>query len=298
MKTQTKADLALLMVTIFWGASCLLLKLGLEDIQAFNLIAVRFICAFILAAAIFYKRLMKVDRKVIGYAAILSGLLFSVQVSMTYGVKYTTVSNAGFLTCLAGIFVPIILFTVLKQKVERKVILSVFMAALGVYMITIKGQYQFNIGDILCVLCSFAFAAYIIVTDKLTKGVDSLSLGILQLGFVGLYGGVFSIFLEQPKFPATPTSWGAILALSVFCTAFAFIAQTIAQKHTSPTHTGLIFTLEPVFTAIFAFAFLNEVLTKAAYFGGGILLLSILLVELDMKPFAQRYFVQSDEPIE
>lgn len=283
MKISMKADLALLVVTMFWGASCILMKIGLGGIQELNLISIRFLCAFMLAGGVFYKRILKVDRKALGYSAVLGLVLFLVQMFMTYGVKYTTTSNAGFLTCLAGVFVPLICYFVFKQPLEKKVLISISLATAGVFLLTMNARFQFNIGDILCILCSFAFAGHIIITGKLTNKMDSITLGVLQLGFVGLYGSIFAVLFGEPKLPETWSSWGAILALSVFCTAFAFIVQTVAQKYTTSTHTGLIFTLEPAFTAIFSYLFFHEVLSPRGYIGAGILLLSIVLVELDFE---------------
>lgn len=277
-----QADLMLLMVTIFWGTSCLLTKIGLGGIGEFNLIALRFVIAFTLAAIVFRRKVMTADRKTIKYSAIMSVILFTEFIFMTFGVKYTTVSNAGFLTCLAGVFVPLIAFVFLRQKPERKVLICICLTAIGIYLLTVNAKITFNIGDLLCTLCSVTFAVHILVIGKFTREVDSVSLGVIQLGFVGIYGLVFSFLFEHPMLPQTPATWLVVLSLSVLCTAVAFIAQTVAQKYTSPVHTGLIFSLEPVFTAVTAFLFANEVLPLKGYFGGLLMVISILYVEVDL----------------
>ena len=81
MKLQLKADLMLLLVTFFWGASILLTKLGLDGIEEYNLIALRFIIAFLLSGLIFYKHLFKIDFKTVKYAFILASVLFIVTFS-------------------------------------------------------------------------------------------------------------------------------------------------------------------------------------------------------------------------
>jgi drug/metabolite transporter (DMT)-like permease len=285
MKVELKADLCLILVTMFWGISCLLTKIGLGGIQEFNLIALRFVIAFLVSAFVFNKKLRNIDLITLKYSAITGTLLFTILTFMTFGVKYTSVSNAGFLTCLEGIFVPILLFVFLKQKQEPKVWVAVCLAFMGVYLLTIhgiQGTISFNIGDFFCVLCSLGFAVFILVTDRLTKKVDSLSLGILQLGFVGIYSLIFSFALESPILPATTQSWLVVLALSLLCSAFGFITMPIAQQHTSPTHTGIIFCLEPAFAAFFAFIFLKEILSPRGYLGAFLLIASILLVEVDI----------------
>lgn len=124
----------------------------------------------------------------------------------------------------------------------------------------------------------------------MTKHVNSITLGVVQLGFVGLFSLIFSMFMETPKLPDTVESWFSILALSIFCTAIAFIVQVIAQQYTSPTHTGLIFSLEPVFSAGFAFFFTGETLTFKGYLGAVLILLSVLITELDFKSLLKQNY--------
>jgi drug/metabolite transporter (DMT)-like permease len=288
MKTYLKADLMLLMITIFWGTSCLLTKFGLGEIREFNLIALRFIMAFVLSSAVFWKKIRHVDRRTVRYAAILSAILFTVYVAMTFGVKLTSVSSAGFLTCLAGVFIPILSYIFFKQKQEKRVLVSICMTLIGIILLTVNEGIIFNLGDLFCTLCSLAYAVHIIVTGKLTVKVDSVLLGVMQLGFVGVYALIFSFIFESPALPATVPSWLIVVTLSVFCTAIAFIVQTVAQKYTSPVHTGLIFSLEPVFTAIVAFLFAGEILPLKGYFGGFLMVIGVMLVEIDFKALLKK----------
>lgn len=283
MKTQLKADLALIVITLFWGVSNVLTKIGLGDISEFNLIALRFVIAFVVSAAVFWKRIKLVDVKTIRYAAILATILFAVFALMTFGLRQTTASNAGFLTALASIFIPIFTFVFQKQKLKLKVLLSIVLALTGVALMSLSSEFHLNTGDILCLLCSISYAVHIIVTGEYTNRVDSVSLGVWQLGFVGIYALVASFLFEVPVLPSGALSWSIVLILSVFCTAAAFIVQTVAQKYTTPIHTGLIFTLEPVFGAIFAYFMLHEILSPRGYVGAVLMIISILLVELDFK---------------
>ncbi|CAI8996321.1 MULTISPECIES: DMT family transporter [Bacillus] len=283
MKIQLKADLMLLMVAFFWGASILLTKVGLNYMQEYNLISLRFIIAFLLSGIVFYKHLNKIDFRTIKYAFILAAILFIVYIFATFGTKYTSVSNAGFLMSLTVIFIPVLSSIFLKQRPEKKVILGVVLTIVGIGLLTLNSQLKIGYGDILCILCALFYAVHIIITGTITKKVNSISLGVLQLGFVGLFSIIFSMFMENPKLPSTVESWFSILVLSIFCTGMAFIVQIIAQKYTSPTHTGLIFSLEPVFSAGFAFFFTGETLTVKGYLGATLILLSVVIAELDFK---------------
>lgn len=283
MSNQLKANLMLLIVTIFWGSSYLFMKMGLVSIPEFNLITLRFGISFLLAGIVFYRRLLKTDFKTIKYAFILGSLLFSVFASITYGVKTTSASNAGFLVSLTVIFVPLLQAVLYKTVPEKRIILGVSLALTGIGFLTLNHQLKISVGDLLCILGALFYAIHIIVTGKLTKNVDSITLGVLQLGFTGAWGLLFSLFLETPQLPRTTEAWTAVLVLGVLCSAIGFVTQTIAQKYTTPTHTGLLFSLEPVFAAIFAFAFAEEILTIKGYIGAGLVLVGVFTAEIDFK---------------
>lgn len=283
MNRQLRADLMLLIITVFWGASYMLTKIGLETLQPFNLTALRFIIAFIVSAAVFYKRVLRADMKVIKYSLILGAILFSVFISMSFGLKSTSASNAGFLISLSVVLIPILSYIFLKQKIEKKVIAGVCLAIIGIALLTLNSELRISSGDLLCILCALLFAAHVVVTGVYTQKVDSVALGVLQLGFVGLFSMVFSVFTEAVRLPGDSTSWFAVLSLSILCTAVGYIIQTTAQQYTSATHTGLILSMEPVFSAIFAYAFLGEILAPKGYMGAVILLTGVLIAELNFK---------------
>lgn len=283
MSRQSRADLMLMMITVFWGASYMLTKLALDVLQPFNLTAVRFLLAFIVSAAVFYKHILKADKETIKYSLILAVILLFVFISMTFGLQYTTVSNSGFLVSLSVVFIPILASVFLKQRIERKVLIGVCIAPIGIALLTLNSELSINSGDILCIICAVLFAAHVVATGVFTQKVDSIALGVLQLGFVGLLSLVVSVFTENVMLPNTAVSWTAILSLSILCTAVGYIVQTTAQQYTSATHTGLILSLEPVFSAVFAYMVLGELLTVKGYAGAAILLFSVLIAEVDFK---------------
>src|SRR5699024_4522028 len=129
------------------------------------------------------------------------------------------------------------------------------------------------------------YAMHIIVTGKVAKHVDSINLGVIQLGFAGAFGFILSAIFEKQKLPSTTEAWIAILALGILCSAIGFIVQTISQHYPSPPRTRLFFSLEPVFAALFAFTFAVEVLSVQIYFGAALILIGILATKLDFKMF-------------
>ncbi|MFJ8267300.1 DMT family transporter [Peribacillus asahii] len=285
---QLKADFTMLIVTMFWGSSYLFMKMGLESIQGFNLVALRFGIAFILAGLLFYKRFVRVDFRTIKYGLLLGTILFSAISVVTIGVKSTSASNAGFLFSLTVVFVPLLLAGLFREKLEKRIVFGVGFSIIGIALLTLNNGLTISSGDFLIILGALLYAVYIIVTDKVTKNSDSIMLGVLQLGFTGAWGLLFSSIFETPHLPTTTESWVSILILGIICSAFGFIGQTVAQKYTTPTHTGLIFSLEPVFAALFAFIFAGEVLAERGYLGASLVLIGILISKIDFNKILMR----------
>lgn len=285
MKTSLKADTSLLIITIFWGSSYLLMKIGLGGLGTFDLIALRFSIAFIILAAIFFKKLKTtISKKLMKSSAILGGLLFVGFVFMVLGLKYTSTDDASFLTCLSGIFIPIISFICFKQKLKLKVIISIIIVFIGVYLLTMTGgTLSLNLGDILCLISCAILSFQIIITNKLNKDVDALSLGIFQIGFSALFSVIFTALFGALQLPTTGTSWFVIITLSILCTAIPYVVQTISLKYSSPVHAGIIYSLQPVFSAIFVLIFTGVGLTTQGYIGALLMVISIIIVELDFQ---------------
>ena len=275
----------LVLVAFFWGSSCPFTKIALEDLDEFNLIAIRFLIGFALAALFLFRKL-KTDIKTIGYAAAISLNYFCVLALMTFGVRYTTASRAGFLTCLACVFVPMICVLFFRAKLERKIVFCSVTTLIGIYLLTMGGEFGgigINLGDILCTLCSLFFAIHIMLISFAVKRVDAITLAAWQMGFVSVYNIIASFIFESPHLPTTGFSWLNVFWLGAICSVSAAILQNTAQKHTSETHAGIIFTLEPVFAMIISYYFLSELLTFWGYIGAAILLASIVLLELRWK---------------
>ncbi|HQA47610.1 MAG TPA: DMT family transporter, partial [Bacillota bacterium] len=157
MTRQAKADLMLMMITVFWGSSYVLTKVGLGTLGPFSLTALRFIIAFGVSAPVFGRNIIDADKKTYKYAFILAVILFAVFMSMTFGLEHTSASNAGFLVSLSVVFIPIISFLVLKQRIEKKAIVGVCLAVIGIALLTLDTRLQVNPGDILCLLCALLF---------------------------------------------------------------------------------------------------------------------------------------------
>lgn len=284
-KKQLQADVALGFVCLAWGFSYLWVDTALREVSPLTLNFYRFGGAFLITAIFAFKKLIKVNLKTIKYSILLGSVLFSVFLCSTYGVKNTSVSNAGFLCGLTSITTPIFAYIYKGEKQSKKFILAVVMSVIGMGLLTLNEEFSMAWGDILCIITSFLYGVHLVLTEKAVSDeeVDAFQVGIMQQGVVGIYALAISLVLGEFTFPKTFEVSYTVVLLAVLCTGFAFVAQSIAQKYTTASHAGLIFALEPLFAGIVAFAILGEVLSVRAYIGAALLILSIFVMELDLK---------------
>ena len=284
----------LVLVTLCWGISYYLMDLALTDMDPFTLNAHRFLGAFAVAGLLSYKKVKDVNRITLKYSLLVGAALVFVYIGATFGVKYTTLSNSGFLCALTVVFTPLIAWVFLRQKLDRKMTLSVVICFIGIALLTLKDDFSINLGnlkgDLLCIICAVAYAIDLLLTEKAVshKEVDAYQLGVFQLGVTGLCNLILAIIVETPHFPTTGNVWGAVIFLFIFCTGVAFVVQPVAQQYTSASHVGVIFALEPVFAGIVAFALAGEVLSPKSYFGAVLMIASIFIMEIDFSRFFSR----------
>ena len=293
-KKQMQADLMLILVTLCWGVSYYLMDLSLADMDPFTLNAHRFLGAFFIAAAISWKKVKTVNKTTLKYSVLVGIALVFVYIGATFGVKYTSLSNSGFLCAMTVVFTPMISRVVLKEKQDRKVVIAVLMCFVGIALLTLKDDFSINMGnlkgDLLCLMCAFAYAIDLLLTEKAVshEEVDAYQLGVFQLGVTGVCNLILAFITEQPHLPSTPSIWGAVLFLAIFCTGVAFVVQPVAQQYTTAAHTGVIFALEPVFAAVVAVIFAHEILTLKSYFGAFLMVASVIVMEIDFGSFRKK----------
>lgn len=283
MTKQLKADLALLAVTVCWGASFILSKNTLATLAPYNFLAIRFIIASAISALFFYKNILKLDKATLKYGVLIGSILFTAYAFNTIGLNYTTASKSAFITGFSVVLVPVISALFLKKIPERDAVIGVVMALFGLGFLTLNGNLSLNMGDLLTLCSTLAFAMHIITVGKYTSKVDSISLAIVQIATVGFLSLIMTLTTETLVIPKGSDVWVNLLILSLVCTSGAFIVQNAAQKHTSPTHTALIYTGEPVFAAIFAYFISGEALTKRGLLGAALILTGMLVAEVDFK---------------
>ena len=288
MSKKLKADIILLMITVVWGASFPLMKIVLEYIPAYAYLSLRFLSAALVLIILFHKNFRKINIHTLLCGSIIGLFMFGGMAFQVVGLYTTSASNSGFITGLNVVIVPIIAAILLKKKPDRASFIGVVIAFVGLFFISGGLNFSFNYGDFLTFLCAICWAFQIILIDKFTQTEDAPLLAIIQVAFVGIASSGLWLTVDAGK-PVEINGIVVIILLftAVLGSALAFGGQTIAQKDTTPTHTALILTAEPVFAAIFAMIIPNalgvtELPTLAKAIGCLLILSGMVVSELKL----------------
>lgn len=290
MNRQLLADFSLLTVAFIWGVTFVLVQNAISFLPPLTFNAVRFIAASLflyLILAVFYReQLQAITGKLLGAGIVLGIWLFCGYAFQTIGLLYTTTSKAGFITGLSVVLVPVLGVVFLKQIPKIPTIIGIVVATTGLYLLTLGESYTINLGDFLVLLCAVSFALQIIFTGKYAPNFSALPLALVQISVVGLLSLIGALFFEDwgKAFDAeiignTQVLW-ALIITAVPATAVAFLVQTKSQKFTTPTRVALIFAMEPVFAALAAFLWTDEVLGSKAIAGCVGIFIGMILAEL------------------
>ena len=276
--SRRQAELLLAAVILTRSTGYLFSKAGIESLGVFNLLAARFLLAFALLAIIFFGKFKGVKPCDIMRGAVLGGVFALVMALELIALKTTDTSTASFLENTAIIFVPLIEAWLLRRAPERTALISAAAAVAGVALLTLgSGGFGFTSGELYCLCAALLYALAIIITDRFSRRGDGLMMGIMQVGFIGIYALAASFIFEAPRLPSGGTEWGVILVLAIVCTCVGFTFQPVAQAHLSSECSGLFCALSPVFASLLGVVFLGEPVTLQGVFGSALILFSLYI---------------------
>lgn len=278
--SRGSANLLLALCTMFWGMSYVMNKIAGAGVPPLEVMAIRYTLAGLLCVPLFRRRLARATARTWRYGIILGLIAFVSSLGIFYGLLVTEASTAAFLTSTAFVFVPLLQTLRHRQLPEPVILLCTGMAAVGIALLSLKDGLHLSAGALLCLAGGVLYAVFIILTDDYAHKEDGIVLGVIQIIVMSVMGILCTILLADPVMPQGFAEWGAILCLTLFCSAFAFIAQPFAQAFTTPENTAVIFSMEPVFGSFYAFLILGEWLSLQGIFGACLVLASVLIVSL------------------
>lgn len=274
----------LVLTTFFWGATFVVVKDAVNQVDVFIFLAQRFLAAAFILLVLWPVLRRPFDCKTGLKGIILGIMLFGGFAFQTLALLYTSASNTAFLTGLNVVFVPIIWAVIFRKTIARQSIIGAVLAFSGLYLLCATGSdWSFNKGDVLGITCAVFIAVHIIYTGKYARECDVYWLTTIQLGVIGVLSLIITLVTGQDAFVWYPEIKNALIICVLFATIFAFLVQTGMQQFISPSSTALIFCLEPVFAAVCAFFLIDENLGLKGLAGAVLILLGMILSEIKLK---------------
>ncbi len=279
-----KAELMLLFVTLTWGLSFPLLKILLQYVSPFMLVASRFTLTLIFFVIIYGRSFEISDFNLWKTGLILGVLLFLGYTLQTLGLIYTTASKSAFITGINLIFIPFIQYLVLRIKPGIFNVIGAILVMAGLYIFTGTHLGPPNIGDILTIFCAVCFAVHIVLLSKFSETTDFLPLAFGQFSAMAVLSILSTLFLDTPifgemKFEMNAMTITSFLILALLSTLLSLVLMTKYQSSTTPFRAGIIYNTEAVFAAIFSYYLLHEVMSQTQVIAAIVIIAGLLISE-------------------
>lgn len=281
LSKQIRNSLLLLIAAIIWGVAFVAQSTGMEHIGPFTFTFLRNVIGTIVLLPIaFFSKENSESRKTLVVSAVLSGLALGVASCLQqYGMLYTSVGKAGFLTALYIIIVPILgLF--FKKRCSWLTWIAVILAVIGVYFLCITENFTINKGDILEFLCAIAFAVQILIISKYSAKINAYRFACIQFMTAGLVALVPMLFTETVTWSGVSSAMIPLLYTGVMSSGVAYTLQIIGERDLNPTVAALIMSLEACISVIAGWLILNQTLSLREISGCVIMFTAIILAQI------------------
>ncbi len=280
---RIKADLLLLLTAVVWGSAFVAQRVAAEDTGIFIFNGLRFLVgALVLLPFALRRQLPRTSRtpfKPLPSILLAGLLLFASGTLQQFGLRYTTAGNAGFITGLYVVFVPLFLALGGRQRLRLPVWLAALLAGLGLFMLSTGGQFRLARGDALELGGAFFFTFHVIWIDYLVGKLPVLPLAIGQYLVTALLSLTIGLALEPGIRQTIQAAWVPILYTGVLSIGLGYTLQVIGQQVAPPADASILLSMEAPFAAVFGWLLLQERLTPLQITGCGLMLAGMLIAQ-------------------
>lgn len=304
MPLQVRNSFLLFLCAIIWGSGFVAQAVGMDHIGPFAFTFMRSIIGgcFLLAVIPLLDRFTQSRRdtgdgkpkenpwknpKVWTGGALCGLVLFISESLQQFGLLYTTVGKAGFLTCLYIVIVPLVgLF--IGRRVGAAIWTAVALSCTGLYFLCMKpGEFSLEIGDALVLACALSFAVHILVIDRFTMFVDGVRMSCVQFFVGGMLGFVLMMIFDRPTLAALEAAAPAFLFAGICSNGIAYTLQIVGQRGVNPTLASLILSLESVVSVIAGWLILSQAMSGRELLGCALMLAAVILAQLPRSLFVR-----------
>jgi drug/metabolite transporter (DMT)-like permease len=275
-----KADMWLLLATFFWGITFVAVKDAMQFASPLVFLGVRFLIAGLVLLPFCYKGLKTLSREGWRDGILIGIFLFAGFAFQTAGLVHTTATRSAFITGMCVVLVPTISALMLKTKNDICQILGVILAASGLYFFSRPEAGGFNKGDFLTALCAVSFAVEVVLVQKFTQKHPPMDMIMVQILTTVILSAIFMGALEKAHWQWSRSLLLDLAITSLLATAGSLAIQFYWQRRTTATRAAIIYSMEPLFAAGFAFLLFGEMLPMAGWLGAGMILVGMITAEL------------------
>lgn len=279
---NNKANLGrtcLILTTLIWGSSFVILKSALDSITPLWVLAIRFSGAAILMLIACLPKLKKLDKRYVTGGCLMGLCLAAAYILQTYGLVYTTPGKNAFLTTTYCILVPFLYWVISGKRPDKYNIIAALVCLVGVGFVCLGNDLSINIGDMLTILCGLFYGLHIIVTSRTAENRDPVLITMLQFATAAVVCFIGAVLFEPAPHDIGSGTWLSIAYMTFICTGLCYILQTVGQKYTPPSQTAVILTLESVFGSAISVILGVESLTFNIALGFFLIFIAIITSE-------------------
>lgn len=286
-----KNNILLVLTALIWGCAFVAQSVGMDYVGPFTFNMARFLIGAIVLLPViwFMDRQRKTGaekgagQKTLIIGGICCGTALAVASSLQqWGILFTTVGKAGFITAMYIVIVPL-LGIFIGKKVRPLIIGCVAIAVVGFYFLCMTESLRLGLGDFLVLLCAIAFSIHILVIDHFSPKVDGVKMSAIQFLTAAIISAVPTLLWEQPVLTEILQAWQPVLYAGVMSCGVAYTLQIIAQKNADPTVASLLLSLESVFSVLAGWVLLGQGLSLKELFGCVLIFCAIILAQLPEK---------------
>ena len=280
---RLQADLTLLLVALIWGIAFVAQRVAALSMSTYIFNGARFMLAVLVLLPFVWQgraSLRNWGWRHVGGVSLAGVLMFAGATLQQEGLRFTTATNAGFITGLYVVFIPLLLAFVWRQPPPRLTWAAALVAISGLYLLSTGGSIHFALGDLLELICALMWALHVIVIGRLVNLTGALNLVVGQNIVCGMLSLALGAVVDPDAWQAIPAAWLPVLYTGVFSVGIGYTLQAYAQRTAPASDAAIILSLEAVFAALGGWLLLSERLAPLQLFGCGLMLAGMLLVQL------------------
>ena len=270
--------------SILWGSAFVAQAMGMDFIGPHTFILVGFLILLPFFVFFEFKKIKKKsinNKKTLSYLIILGLILGVGQALQQISLMYTDVANTGVFTVMYVLIVPFISYFIFSKKIHWSVWLAVIFCVVGGLLLSELKNVSIRYGDTLGVLSAFCWAVHIIFISKIIKFFNfPITIAMTQCFIAFLFTVLPMFIFEDPSFNNIFKDAYEILYVGVLSSGLAFLLQTYSLQNLTPAPAAIIFSLEGVFAAIFAWLILDQFLNEVKILGIFLILFAVIFSQI------------------